>query len=480
VISNLGLVGGSGEITFSFDYVNDGGAFDVTVNIYDALHALIHTFHPVVQIMSVTVNSPPSGSLEGSVDLSSLPGGEYSFELFMTTSDGTSDTLTGNFSVTGGFGADVVYPDAQNLNKTDTAIGDLNGDGRNDVAVLHIIYQGGSVLVYYQNASGGLDVPVITDLGFTPWGLAIGDLNDDGKADLAVSGDDETASPGLQGRLAVLLQDPATGELQPPQDYAVGSDDTGALAVADLNMDGRNDVVVSAPQGMGMSGNLALFFQNDSGTLNDEVVYDHVNVSYPPYQVGEIHVADMNHDGANDIVVQSGALELSVIKQTAPGVFSDTPEPYAVQTSYWSYFGAFALGDLNGDGRADAVTQDPGNSGYMNVFLQNDSGTLDSAVLVEQSYIPIIGLEIADITGDGLNDLLGDFSPGVRVYPQEVDHSFAAWDSYPYNPQSTGGSSVHQALSIGDVTGDGMPDAVVTWDSEGLHVLPYQAQILIE
>lgn len=302
------------------------------------------------------------------------------------------------------------------------------------------------------------------NLNFPTRGITIADVNNDGKADLIVSG---------EGQIAVLYQDPDTGRLGSPQTYGVNALSVFGLAASDLNGDGRNDIVVMAGQ-VGSPGGLSLFFQNSDGTLASEASYTHVNVFFE----GEVHVADMNNDGLNDIVVQSGPKELAVIRQTSAGVFSPTPDLYAVQTSYWPNFIAFALGDLNGDGRTDMVAVDPGNNGYMNIFLQKSDGTFGNPVLLQITDLPF-GVKIADITGDGLNDIVIDVSGGIVVFPQKPDHTFGSERYYPYQASSFGGSPVHQALSIGDVTGLGHFDAVVTWSDEGLFVFPYAAQLTV-
>lgn len=463
----------TGKFNVYFDYSDqDGDVTESTAVLYDASG---------VKIGSSTVKVPDiaghtSGTLQGTLNFSSLSTGDYRFEIFITDSGGReSNRLSKTFSATGwGIGKAVSYQNPSDyLYLGDTAIGDLNGDGRNDVVAIQGSNNTGELLIYYQNKSGKLDTPIVKNLTITTRGVVIADVNNDGKADLILSGLSKNANVGWQGRLLVFLQDPATGQLQTPQEYTVGSNYVFNLAAADLNGDGRNDIVVMAPN-VGASGSLSIFFQNSAGTFDQEVKYDKVNVM----SGGQIHVADMDNDGRNDIVVQSGLKEFAVIRQTAPGTFSSTPDLYAAQTSYWPSFYAFALGDVNGDGRIDVVTVDPGNDGYLNIFLQNSQGKLDPPRLV-QTDVPF-GVQIADITGDGLNDIIYDVTGGIKVLPQQSDHTFGPSRYYSYPSVSFGGSSVHQALSIGDVTGDGKLDAVLTWSDEGLFVLPYSAQLVAQ
>jgi hypothetical protein len=361
-----------------------------------------------------------------------------------------------------------------------TAIADLNGDGRNDVVTIESTNSPQRMLIYYQNAAGMLDPPtVISPPDLLVRSVAVGDLNHDGKADLAVSGNAISASSGWLGRVLVYYQDPASGTLSLGKVDTVSSNNVGDVAIGDLNADGRNDLVVAAEWTVRPGqGRLSIRYQRQDGTLGPESLYDNVGVI--PW---EVRVADVTGDGRNDIIVQNGLLTFAVIRQNADGTLNASPDTYAVKTSYWPTFYSFAVGDVNADGRNDVVVLDPGNNGYLNVFLQSAQGTLVRTLPDTLTDTPY-GIQIADINGDGLNDLLADQTfPSVPtafgevlVFHQHADHTFAAPTRYTFPTLSGGGSSVHQALSIGDVTGDGWPDAVMTWGNEGLWVLPNVAK----
>lgn len=348
-----------------------------------------------------------------------------------------------------------------------TAIGDLNGDGRNDVAVLEGTGYGPHIFIYFQKADHTLGAPqvITTDLNLT--GIAIADVNNDGLAELIVSGNLTSGASPL-GRIYVYKQDPVTHALGAPQQYTISTDYVNGLAVADINDDGLPDVVTSGT-GTGSNGVVSFLFQAGSGALGPEVTY----ASVPVMAGGELHVADMNNDGLNDVVLQSGWKQLAVIKQASPGTFGTTPDYYAVQTSYWPNFISFALGDLNGDGRADIAVADPGNSGYLNIFLQTADGQLTGPTLKTVSFNVQDEVHIADMDGDGLNDIiLLSYGNTVQVLYQAASHAFASIFTFYLPTASEGGTNVHQAMSIGDVTGDGMPDIVASWSNEGIFVLP--------
>lgn len=362
-----------------------------------------------------------------------------------------------------GFAASVNYTSPSNY-LADTAIGDLNGDGRNDVAVL----ADGRMFIYYQNSQGTLESAqgINTDLSLQ--GIVIADVNNDGFADLIVSGTYyKNNGTDSEGRIYVYLQNQTTHTLGSAQQYTLSSKRVGPLAVADLNDDGLLDIIVAGTDASS-NGILSFLFQSAGGVLGPEVTYTNV----PVYIGGQIHVGDMNSDGLNDIVLQSGALQLAVIKQTTPGVFSTTPDFYAVQTSYWSEFKSFALGDLNGDGLTDIVVGDPANNPILNIFYQNSGGTLDRFTSGQFSVNSHDEVHIADLNGDGLNDIIILCSVNkVNIYYQAADHSFYNVITYTVPGFGIGGTFVHQALSVGDLTGDGLLDIVTSAQSEGIVVL---------
>ncbi len=353
-----------------------------------------------------------------------------------------------------------------------TAIGDLNGDGKLDLAVAVTTGGQGAVWILFQNAASEFDDPVVIDVpDLSLRRIALGDLNHDGRTDLAVSGISRSALSGWLNRLVIFYQDPASGLLLPAEEHTVTGNALGDITIADINSDGLNDVVVLAdwltnPE----RGTVSIWYQNRDGSLMPEYIYDEVPVRF----MGEVHVADMDGDGDNDLVVQTGNLTFAVIRQdtsTVPGTLSRTPDLYTVTTTYWGNFEAFAIGDVNGDGRNDVVVLDPGNSGYLNVFLQGNAGALNPPVLSVPWGAALFGIEIADVDGDGLQDILGETSGTVHVLFQNPDHTFQPSVSYPFPTISFGGSLEHQALSVGDVTGDGRPDAVVSWSNEGVFIL---------
>lgn len=366
-----------------------------------------------------------------------------------------------------GFNDAVQYPGADNIWYGNTAVGDLNGDGRNDVAVLEELDRS-RILVYYQNSGGTLDSPKIITTGIALKNAAIADFNGDGLSDLIVSGYSTTSSPDWLGRINIFKQDPVTHALGAPQEYPLSTNSVISMAVADLNGDNLLDVVASG-EDSGTTGLLSFLFQQSNGTLGPEVTY----TSVPVFLYGELHVADMDNNGLNDVVLQSDQKEFAVIKQTSKGVFSTTADYYTPQFDGIHWASTFALGDVNNDGLTDLVVADPmDGTSYLNIFLQNAGGTLSGPTIQTIRYLSQDEIHIADMDGDGLNDII-ILTDGhtVNILYQYPDHSFPDISSYHLQVTITGGTAAKQRLSIGDLTSDGLPDIVSAWTLDGIYVL---------
>lgn len=164
----------------------------------------------------------------------------------------------------------------------DLDVGDLNGDGRPDIVVSNTSDPARSVTVLYQQADGRYGAPLAlsVDTSWAARGVAIGDLNGDGRHDLAV-----TWGGAAPAALSVFYQR-SDGTLAPPVTLT-SLDYPGAIEIADLNQDGRLDATV-AHDGWGSVG---VYLQGSDGVLQAEQRFDGTDGSANPHglAVGDVN-----------------------------------------------------------------------------------------------------------------------------------------------------------------------------------------------
>jgi len=135
------------------------------------------------------------------------------------------------------------------------AIGDLDGDTLPDLAVANLGEPDGggnrgvSVLLQDQTTPGNFLTATDYIMGDSAYEVAIGDLNDDGRSDLAVAGQNAGSDDWNWARVYVLFQDPATpGSFFPPVGYKLDGVGTNSVAIGDLNEDTFNDILAAASE----------------------------------------------------------------------------------------------------------------------------------------------------------------------------------------------------------------------------------------
>ncbi len=217
-------------------------------------------------------------------------------------------------------------------------IGDMNGDGLNDVVVMIGQLQESGLHVFLQNQTGALQ-PYVTYQSPTPgiegWmnGFAIGDLNGDGLNDLvATQGGNEP-----DARISIWYQDPISNNFQIGlllQAYQAPV----SVEIADLDCDGRNEIIVGH-QGFGAIS----VFEQENGLFNGYNVF-HFSADGPSDNSG-LGVADINGDGRKDVLTANWQFGLTCsVNSTAPDLFDSLLTSVVVEVigsgtvqDSWSY-----------------------------------------------------------------------------------------------------------------------------------------------
>jgi len=225
--------------------------------------------------------------------------------------------------------------------------------------------------------------------------LAVADLNNDNLPDLAVV--DRSGA----GSIAVLLQHPAAaGVFFPPSRLAIGQLPT-AVAIGDLNGDGRPDLAATTQDSSRRSGKISLFFAS-AATPGQFLPRVDLPVDSGPT---DIAIVDLNGDGRLDLMLADElANRIVVLPQNSlqAGSF-DTPVPFSTGSSP----DTIAVGDLNGDGRSDVVTA--------NLFSSSVSVLLQSPVTAGV-LLPAVNHSIGGAAWDvAIGDVNGDSRPDIAI-----------------------------------------------------------------
>ena len=333
---------------------------------------------------------------------------------------------------------------------TSLATADFDGDGHADIVTGNGMSYDLSVLL--GDGAGGYAEPVsypLPDFSIGHVVVAVGDANGDGHADIAAAGFNET-------RIALFSGD-GSGAFGTPALHLIGNGEAPrAIALADVNGDGAPDLVTAN----GNSANISVLAGDGTGAFDAAL-----NFATGAYPVS-LAVADIDGDGDADIVTANAAnRDLSILRGDGSGQFA-APQSLSVGPNAEPF--ALAVADATGDGHPDLVTANAGLDGTEfpppelpgSVSLLVGDGAGGFAAAIQLAVGPGEGrahaIAVGDITGDGHPDIVVSRSNAnaADVLAGDGAGGFASAVSLP--------TSVGPApVALADATGDGELDIVV-------------------
>lgn len=324
---------------------------------------------------------------------------------------------------------------------------DVNGDGFPDI----IVATNNGVDVLLNNGDGTFTGPVNYPTGGTfSNSVQVADIDGDGIPDLVVTNMclDPTVCSGV-----VVLLGVGDGTFNAFVGFNSGGLETGAVAIGDVNGDGKPDLILTSncQQHTCAGGSLSVVLNTTSGpgfpTFAKPVLLEVT-------KAGAVALADMNGDGNLDLVTGAG-----ILLGDGTGNFTPVDPPQVASGAI-----SIAVADVNGDGKLDVMSA---VATGVAVQLGNGDGTIGLPKTYKTFGVTPLSVTVADFNGDAKLDLAVAnecyvFSGGgcgsestVGVLPGNGDGTFK-----PAILVHTAGT-FSTSVVASDVNQDGKPDLVI-------------------
>ena len=340
------------------------------------------------------------------------------------------------------FVAGLDLSDGSGQNIINPLVGDLDGDGRADIAAISsgsLVSQMG--VAVFRNAGNSTALSFASARTYYiphPGGISIADMDGDGKLDIAVSDDN--------GYLAYILRNVSTpGAIAFDSSFSFTTGQMKQrMAIADLDGDGKPDLVFST-----WWENTLIVHRNIS---NPGKLAFGPRINIPGSAERNLVLRDLNGDGKPELL---DAGRYFVNTSTRGNISFGDPVSYSAYTH--SYV---AVGDIDGDQKPDIITSDPyGSKAAVYLNTGNASVSLAPPVLLNAVSLPF-GIELNDCDGDGKLDIaapLANFRAGVLKNTSGPGNvSFA-----PNTGFLPGAYPADIGIISGDLNNDGKPELIV-------------------
>jgi hypothetical protein len=363
-------------------------------------------------------------------------------------------------SCTNILGQEATYPAGGNVYAIASA--DFNSDGTEDlVGGFQSGRCSGGVSVLLGNGNGTFQSPSEFTAVDDPSSVAIGDLNGDGQLDLAVA--NFNGCSDSNGNVVSILLGQGGGSFQQPPNLVPVGPNPNSVAIADVNGDGKPDLVVAVSDlvpilhdGTYVGGNVSVLLGNGDGTFQsplEPLTYSSSDSTWS--SPTSVSIGDLNGDGKLDIAVAIGAFTTSggVISGYLPGNVGvllgngDGTFQAAILNEIGTYPLSVAIGDLNGDEIPDLAAANFASS-TLSILIGNGDGTFQSQLVYDTPNEPY-GIAIGDVDGDGKPDV---------VAADQGSNEITVVSGGTFAPANFPAPGMPGSVAIADFNNDGKPD----------------------
>ncbi len=263
-----------------------------------------------------------------------------------------------------------------------------------------------------------------------------------------------------------------TSSLSGRVDFNTGSGGQNQIAIADLDGDGKLDVIVAESTGLVIE-----LFRNTStvGVLSTSSLTGGAYLT-PDDAPQSVVVGDIDGDGKPDIVCgDNGTNKISVFRnRNIPGYVGSFDNRVDFPTTN-NFTSQVAVGDIDGDGKQDiVVTYQAGNiiSVFQNAAI---SGTITTTSLAPKVDIPTSSnpyiATLGDIDGDGKPDIAFSTINGISVFWNKATSGSINLSSFAAETSVFTSTGAPAGVTIGDLDGDGKPEIAFGLNATAIDIL---------